>query len=103
MSTLCFMYSANIDYGPAYSKATAMALCISRWECLTCTASASRSTPRSIAARPSTPNRISFPEAMPRRAAVVPARILEAICLVVLLRAALERVLMVNVRAAVDL
>mmetsp|Transcript_3205 Transcript_3205/g.6650 ORF Transcript_3205/g.6650 Transcript_3205/m.6650 type:complete len:254 (-) Transcript_3205:69-830(-) len=33
---------------------------------VTCTASASRSTPRSMAARPSTPNRISFPAAIPR-------------------------------------
>mmetsp|Transcript_2024 Transcript_2024/g.3184 ORF Transcript_2024/g.3184 Transcript_2024/m.3184 type:complete len:113 (+) Transcript_2024:506-844(+) len=33
---------------------------------LTCTASANRSTPRNMAARPSTPNRISFPAAIPR-------------------------------------
>lgn len=35
---------------------------------LTCTASANKSTPFNMAARPSTPNRISFPVAMPRRA-----------------------------------
>jgi hypothetical protein len=33
---------------------------------LTCTASAIKSTPRNIAARPSTPNRISFPPAIVR-------------------------------------
>lgn len=34
---------------------------------LTCTASANKSTPFNMAARPSTPNRISFPVAIPRR------------------------------------
>ena len=40
----------------------------SKQEELTCTASANKSTPFNMAARPSTPNRISFPVAMPRRA-----------------------------------
>jgi len=62
---------------------------------VTWTASAIKSTPRNIAARPSTPKRISFPDAIDR-VVVLPLddRSLDVASLVVLRRRALLRVVL---------